>query len=103
MRLHQNLSMSSHTDGIRDRKSSPTHSILLVHGCLAQRAQKLGKRLRKSAASIGEKLGNQIGLCRVHVFSFDAAKLLRKGKPTLNGIVGDLLNDLKGIKVRFLP
>lgn len=77
------------------------HSILLVHGCLAPRAHKLEKRLRKSVASIGEELIKQIGLCRVHVFGFDGAKLLRKGKPTLNEIVRDLLNDVKGIKVRL--
>lgn len=66
-----------------------------MHGCYSPRAHQVEKKLLKTATSIGESLENS----RVHVFGFDASKLLRKGKVVLNELVRQMLEDVKSIPV----
>lgn len=66
-----------------------------MHGCCSLRAHKLEKSLWKSAAAIEKGVGHS----RVHIFGFDAAKVLRKGKRVFNDLASQMLEDVKSIPV----
>ncbi|USP81483.1 TPR-like protein [Curvularia clavata] len=84
-----------HTLKVADgaKQAIPELEVVLVHGCCNPRTHRIEKSLWSSATSIGKGIGQ----CRVHVFSYDAAKLLRKGKSTLDELARHLLEDVKDI------
>lgn len=69
-------------------------SIILVHGCRNHRDRSTA-RLEKSILKTARTLGDQHEGYRVHVFGYDASKVLHKGKEKLERVSQQLLTHMK--------